>query len=366
MRVALPDEQYDLRNGVREVLRQHAGPATLRRYWSSSEEHPSDLWKRLCDLGLTSMTAPALYGGQGFGLLDTVLLQEELGRFAVPYPVVETIGIVNVLLARHASEEVRSRWLPGVAAGTKMATVQPGWDGLAPWGAHADLVIVIDEDGAELCEPPPGTSSLESSTDPARRPARATRAMSIGRLEGRAIAVEAQQLGATVTAATLFGLSEAVLNQATEYAKDRVQFGRPIGSFQAVKHQLVDAYVGLQNARRSVWYAALCCDRGDGATEAAHLAKASVTEASNKCSQVALQVYGGLGYTWECDLHMWLKRIQVLEETFGSANDHWRALADTYFPRRYPPAIREEQRSKSRNSFEWNDTASSHRGMEAS
>jgi alkylation response protein AidB-like acyl-CoA dehydrogenase len=133
------------------------------------------------------------------------------------------------------------------------------------------------------------------------------------------------------TALELTGVATGMLVMATEYAKQRQQFGRPIGSFQAVKHILADAYTAVQTSRRTAWWASLCLDTSSpDADEAVLVAKATIGDAVQAASYAALQTYGGIGYTWECDLHLWMKRAQVLSASWVSTAEAWRGLQSRY------------------------------------
>jgi len=331
MNFELDDEHYSARDALVRYLGVHAGPQQLRQFWDS-DYRGLEIWSGLADLGVLGLTVPVEHGGQGLGVCDSVLVFEELGRFAVPHPVAEAVGVVAPLLARFGDAQLRSAWLSGMASGSVLTSVQDGWSGQAGWGAEAQLVLVADDDGVSLCVPAPASQMLAGAQDPARRPARLGCAEQVGRLHGAETAAFLRNLARTVYAQQLLGLASAVIDRAVEYAKVRQQFGRPIGSFQAVKHMLANAFVAVQTARRSAWLAAWYLDRNDPrAAEAACVAKGSAGEAAIEASYAALQVHGAIGYTWECDLHLWLKRIHVLEAMFGGARDQWNTLAAIYF-----------------------------------
>lgn len=331
MKFELDDEQYALRDAVARYLSDNAGPAVLRKFWDE-DCRSLEIWSGLAGLGVMGLTVPAEHGGEGMGLCDAALLIEELGRHAVPHPVAETLGIVAPVLARHADSTLCAAWLPALARGAVLASVQDGWDGQAGWGAEAQLVLVADDDGVSLCAPGPQIQGIAGAQDPARRPARIARSQEIDRLQGRAVSEFLRNHARTVVAQQLLGLASASIARAVDYAKMREQFGRPIGSFQAVKHMLANAHVAVETARRSTWFAAWCLDHDDArAAEASAVAKGSAGEAAIEASYAALQVHGAIGYTWQCDLHLWLKRIHVLEGLFGGAKMQWRVLAGIYF-----------------------------------
>ncbi len=331
MNFEFDDDHYAQRDAVGRYLADHAGASTLRRYWDDGSNDTA-LWSGLAGMGVLSLTVPEAHGGEGMGLCDAALLIEELGRHAVPHPVAEALGVVVPVLARCGDERLRAEWLPGIARGAVMASIQDGWDGQAGWGADAQLVLVAHDEGVSLCRPSPATRRIADPADPARRPARLTRSDEFARLDGTAPATLLRQCARTVLAQFLLGLAAASIARAVDYAGERVQFGRPIGSFQAIKHMLANAHVAVETARRATWYAAWCIDRDDPrAGEAAAVAKGGAAEAAVEASYAGLQVHGAIGYTWECDLHLWLKRIHALEGQFGGARDQWRELADMTF-----------------------------------
>jgi len=339
MKFELDEEQYALRDAVGRYLADHCDGATVRTFWDAASRSTA-LWDGLAGLGLFGSTVPAAHGGAGLGLTDVILVIEELGRHAVPHPAAETLGIVAPLLARHADAATQAAWLPRLAsatgAGSALASVQDGWDGQAGWGAEAQLVLVALDDGVALCVPDSTTTTFPAAQDRARRPARLLPATEVARLPGCAVARELRCRAQVVYAQLLLGLGAAVIARAVDYARTREQFGRPIGSFQAIKHMLANAHVAIETARRSTWYAAWCIDHDrdhDPARvlEAAAVAKGSAAEAALEASYAGMQVHGAIGYTWECDLQLWLKRIHVLEPLFGGARKQWLALADGYF-----------------------------------
>lgn len=329
MLIELPDEYYDLQAAVERVLSDHAGVTTLRRYWDDGPPQANELWPRLAELGLADLMLPASEGGEELPLLAAVPLLESFGKFAVPQPVMETIAIVApALIAELDRPEVR-QWHGELAAGERIATVQFGWDGHAPWAAAAGLALVVVDDDVYVCEPDEATVESLDGIDPSRRPGRIGEGAKRAELQAPGAAAAIRHRVLLASAATLFGLSEAVIGQSVEYAKVRRQFEREIGSFQAVKHMLADTYTEWQFARRYLWFAAWA-DANDQARAlpAAVQAKALAGEVATKASYTGLQVHGGIGYTWDCDLHMWLKRIQLLDAAHGSSDVQWRWLVE--------------------------------------
>jgi alkylation response protein AidB-like acyl-CoA dehydrogenase len=304
-------------------------------------------WATLAALGVTGLTVPEAHGGLGLGLVDLVPLVEEAGRVALPEPLGTTTGIAVPLLvdlstagSEDAAGPVTSA-LAAIAAGDVTAAVaDAGWPGAPVAGADGAELLVLVADGADgpevhALDGSTTTVTPVSSLDPTRRlgtPAWAPSPASLLAAGGAARAAidRTADRAAVVTGAELLGLADALIARTADYARDRQQFGRPIGSFQAVKHLLAGAQVPLEFARPVVYGAAWALDTGapDGARSAS-VAKAYASEAALEAARVALQVHGAIGYTWECDIHLYLKRTWALAEAWGSAGHHRARLLDS-------------------------------------
>jgi len=337
---ALSDQQLEFRDAVRQVLAKECTTDDVRAAFDAPSAR-TPRWTTLAELGVVGLTVPEAHGGFGLGLVDLVALVEEAGRVALPEPLVETAGLAAPLLAELAADrghgEAESRvagWLAGIAKGDVAAAMGDAGRPTAPVaGADgADLLLLVAEVSGRLelhgldaaaCPVTP-----VASLDPTRRlgapvwePSPATVlahgpgvAAMVNRTADRA---------AVVVGAELLGLADAMITMTASYARDREQFGKPIGSFQAVKHLVAGAQVLLEFARPVVYGAAWALDeRAPDATRAASVAKAYASEAALEAARVALQVHGAIGYTWECDLHLFLKRSWALAESWGSAADH--------------------------------------------
>jgi alkylation response protein AidB-like acyl-CoA dehydrogenase len=330
MRVELPEEYYDLAASVSAYLAQSWSAACLRAYWDDSGSKQDELWRGLSRLGVFGLAVPAASGGDGLPALSGVLVLEQAGRHCIPHPVAETIAVVTPALAQAGGPAAR-QWLERIAAGQAKATVQDGWSGHAPWGADADIILVIEgDDTVHLCGTAPEASRVPS-VDPARRLAQAGRDQLLVTFRAGGLGAQTR-LRATVAASiSLGGVSLEAIATGVAYAGVRTQFGQAIGAFQAVKHILANAYFAVETSRRFGWVALSAVDAGQqGMAEYASVAKLMMSEAAQQASYAALQVHGGIGYTWECDLHFWLKRIQVLVNWFGTPDDHARQLAALY------------------------------------
>jgi alkylation response protein AidB-like acyl-CoA dehydrogenase len=323
-------EQYLLRDTVRDLLRRECAPAEVRAAWSSPTGRSAARWKALAELGVVGLTVAEEHGGAGLDEVDLVLVLEEAGRALLPEPLLETTAVGAPLLQRAGSEELRHAWLPRVAAGDATLTV-----GLAgsPYvaDATADLVL-LERDGAlhAVTQDRLSLTPLRS-VDGARRLFALTAELGDGTL----LSTSAQDRrwafdhAAAATAAELIGVAGALLDMTVAHVCQREQFGRRIGSFQAVQHKLAETLLLVDSARAAVHYAAwaLANDAPD-ASIAVSVAKASATDAERRANAEALQLHGGIGFTWEHDLHLWLKRGKALELQYGDADWHRRRIAD--------------------------------------
>ena len=344
MHFAFTDQQLEFRDVVRQVLAKECATDDVRAaYGAPAGRTPR--WAALAGMGVVGLTVPEAHGGLGLGMVDLVPLAEEAGRVALPEPLVATSGMAAPLLADlDAAGTADGRigpWLDALAAGDLTAAVgDPAWPAAPVAGAcGADLLLLVADgpDGPTLhgVDASSVTVTPASSLDPTRRlgtpvwaPSPDTVLVSGDRAEEH-LAVTADR-GAVATGAELLGLADAMVSLTAAYAKDRQQFGKPIGSFQAVKHLLAGAQVLLEFARPVVYGAAWALDAGDpGASRAASVAKAYASDAATEAARVSLQVHGAIGYTWECDLHLFLKRTWALAEAWGSAADHRSRLLDS-------------------------------------
>jgi alkylation response protein AidB-like acyl-CoA dehydrogenase len=287
----LDDTRYALRDLARDLFTKESPPSRIREMWDG-EPYDRSVWKTMAEAGIVGLTVPESYGGMGGNELDLLLVYEEAGRAALPDPLLETTGIAVPLLVDAGTEEQKERWLPAIAAGDAIVTVEDPSGSDIAWAKEADLVITQDDAGDAM-------------------------AAAILR-------------GAFGTAAMLNGVAMQLLERTIAYVKDRDQFGRPIGSFQAVKHKLASMHQAIETSRPATWYAAyaLATVQPD-ASDAASVAKAAAAATEALCNGEALQCHGGIGFTWEDDLHLWLKRGMSLRSAWGTAADHRARLVPT-------------------------------------
>ncbi|TFV68203.1 UNVERIFIED_ORG: acyl-CoA dehydrogenase [Bacillus sp. AZ43] len=319
MRFALTEEQQDFRASVRKVFERRAAPERLRGLWETETGRDPQLWQDLVALGAPALLVPEEHDGIGGTELDLCAVLEEAGRACIPDALLEALLVGPGLIADAGTPEQRARWLPGIAVGELRVTVALG--GQAVPDAHvSDLVLLADGGGVRVLERHEVTLTRVHSMDPSRRLFTVAAEPGAGAplgAEGAAghRALSRQYAG---SAAVLVGLAEQLLARSVEYAKERQQFGRPIGSFQAVKHQLAQAtsLVGLAGkaTRTALYRLAVGDERGP---ESALLARICALEAEFEANRVALQTHGGIGFTWEHDLQQWLKRGKTLEQAHG-------------------------------------------------
>ena len=283
----------------------------------------------MADQGWLGIEVAEERGGVGLGSVEVAVLCEELGRHAAPAPFVPTVLAIDAF-----GEAGDERWVDRLVSGDAVACV--AWDPAAPvpYAPSADVAVVLAADGVyamELAERPPRQPAMDLTRELGWLEFDPARARRIGGAEARTRLLDR---GATFTAADLLGSASRALDLAVEHAKDRVQFGRPIGSFQAVKHRCADMLVDVEGMRSTVYWAAWCIGAGDAeAHVAASTAKTWCSDASKRVMSSALQVHGGIGFTWEHDLHFFMKRAQLDQLTFGDAAFHRARLTALLRPR---------------------------------
>ncbi|MQY09531.1 acyl-CoA dehydrogenase family protein [Actinomadura macrotermitis] len=341
MSLVVSEEQEELRRALRRFFADKSPSAEVRRLMGSAEGYDPKVWAQMAEqIGLQGLAIPEEYGGAGFGMRELAIVFEEMGRALVCAPYLATIlGAAAVLAAE--DEELKWEVLPGIADGTMIAAVAvegvtaretaEGWalDGIASYvvdGHLADLVVVCGDDGLFAVQDGFGRTPLPT-LDQTRRLTRlefdGTPARRIG---GPRRHVE--DVAAVALAAEALGGAQRMLDLTVEYVKVRRQFGRPIGSFQAIKHRCADMFVLVESARSAVLQAAAVADESpEELPMAAAVAKAYCTDAYFQVAGEAVQLHGGIGFTWEHDAHLYFKRAKSCQELFGSAARHRERLA---------------------------------------
>ena len=338
MDFAFGEQALEFRTQLRALTDKICTPADVRESWASETGWSSARWTALAAMGVVGLTVPEAYGGLGFGLLDLVLLLEEAGRSGLPEPLLETTALGVPLLmaaADAAADERRDRWLAAVAAGEAVIAVGTEAMTAVPAAAAADLLI-LEGDGELHAVPAASTVRRpRSSVDGGRRlaevawePTAATR-LATGE-EAADLVRSLRDRGAMATGAVLLGVADRSITMTAAYAVDRVQFGAPIGSFQAVKHHLANALIRAR-VRPAGRLPGLLVARPEGPDAGRHasMAKALAADAATGAARVALQVHGAIGYTWEHDIHLWMKRAWSLAPAWGDARFHRARVLET-------------------------------------
>lgn len=315
----LTEDQISLRGGLREVLDSACTPSVVRTAWEKgiSAREPRLLWQTLAELGLFGLIAPEELGGGGAGEVELAVLMEECGRYAVPGPVLEHIAVGVPALVSHGGHTAAE-----AIAGRTMVTAQEPGSGRVPWAEDADLVVAVRPDSVVFAERSDvrvmdtvesvdksrrlHTASLERTTDlPGADP---------GTLANRA---------ALAAAAQLLGLADHLIRTTVEYVRVRHQFGVAIGSQRPVQHHLASVYVELSHARPVVYDAAFAMATGrEGVDRDVSFAKVYAHRAAHSAARAALQCHGAIGYTWEHDLQLWMKRVWALGSVWGTDTYH--------------------------------------------
>ncbi|WSQ14129.1 acyl-CoA/acyl-ACP dehydrogenase [Streptomyces sp. NBC_01231] len=366
MDFALSDEQEELRRTVRAFLADTSPETEVRRLMETPEGFDRAAWRRMgTELGLQGLAVPEEYGGAGCGPVEVGVVLEETGRALLCAPFLSSAVLATTTLLRCADEDARKRLLPGLASGELVATLalteeSARWDAAGvsltaresngSWlltghktfvldGATADVVLTVartddgvgvfwvDGDAAGLSREPLPTM------DPTRRQARLDyRDVPAARLRthggGWELVSEVLDRAAVALAAEQVGVASRALDMAVEYAKVRHQFGRAIGSFQAVKHLLADVLLEVESARAAAHYASLVAGGEDPELPAvASLAKAFCSDACLRATEQNIQVHGGIGFTWEHPAHLYLKRAKTSQLLFGDPAYHRELLA---------------------------------------
>jgi alkylation response protein AidB-like acyl-CoA dehydrogenase len=332
------DDQQAIKSTAHEFLASRFKPEKVRELAESALQgdpagaalrgYDDDAWKEICELGWAGIFIDEEHGGQGLGMVELAILMEELGYALAPLPFLSNAA-AGLALQFAGTDEQKRRWLPGIAAGEARGTVglarSNGEARLVPDAEGAEVIVLLTADGGQAMEA--ATAEIEpiETIDVTRRFA-AVRADGGDPLHGDG---DAPHRIAAAIAAELTGVAQRALDMAVEYARDRKQFGRPIGAYQAVSHRCAQMLLEVEGARSASLYAAWC---GDAEPEtlplAASMAKSYASDAGWRVTAAALQVLGGIGFTWEHDLHFFLKRARVDGTLFESPREHRDRVAE--------------------------------------
>jgi alkylation response protein AidB-like acyl-CoA dehydrogenase len=343
MDFGLSDDQSLFQQSLRGFLADKVPTARVRSIMDTPSAHDASLLAQLGEQGVTGILVPAEYGGTGLGLLDAALAAEELGRAATPFSFHTAAVLAPLLLAACRSEAHKAEWLPRIAEGRSLVSVVLGAPMPSGGRLHGSVMFVPDAlaadafvvqcgsaENPEFHLIPRAAAGLRveplATVDDTRR---------VGELVFEDVAVDAAtrleipdaaavleraiDAARVALAADSLGAAERSLEEAVKYALTREQFGRVIGSFQAVKHMCAEVFAEVEPVRSLLWYAGFAWDekRPDAAPTIA-LLKSHATEVATEATTTCVQVYGGMGFTWECDMQLWFKRAGYNRQMFGS------------------------------------------------
>lgn len=321
MELALSDEQAELAATVRSLLDKRADPRV--------EKYDEELWRTLCEqIGVAALAVPEEHDGFGATLVESCVALEEVGRSLAPTPLLSSVVTAEALLAG-ADDEARARLLPRIAAG-EVAAYADGADATVLDGDLASVLVVADGDDLFEVDPQAAERTWTPTMDQTLRLARVRVDLAgATRIGGAAPARERVALvGAVAVAALQVGTAARALDMTVAYSRERVQFGRPIGSFQALKHRMADLLVLVEMARSAAWAASYAVAAGaPNAAQLAHVAKSYCGDALDRVAAETVQLHGGIAITWEHDAHLVFKRAHALGQLFGSARAHRWQLA---------------------------------------
>jgi alkylation response protein AidB-like acyl-CoA dehydrogenase len=321
------DDQHAIKRTARELLAERFKLEHVREL-AEAERYDDEVWRELCELGWPGIFVAEEHGGQGLGTVELVILMEELGYALAPLPFLSNAA-AGLVLDAGGSDEQKERWLPGIASGEARGTVGLVRDGeakLVPDADSAEVILLLGHERAIVVQAAAAEVEPVETMDPTRRFARVRAGGAGEALEGDHVPGTSRLV--TALAAELTGIAQRAMEMSVEYARHRKQFGRPIGSYQAVSHRCAQMLLEVESSRSAAYYAAWCADaEPETLGHAASMAKAYASDAAWRVCTSSLQVHGGIGFTWEHDLHFFLKRSKTNALLFGSASEHRERVA---------------------------------------
>ncbi|MCU0309349.1 MAG: acyl-CoA/acyl-ACP dehydrogenase [Acidimicrobiales bacterium] len=366
MNFAFSEEQEELRSIVRQFLEAKSSEAAVREQMETERGYDPEVWSQMAEqLGLQSLIVPEEFGGQGFGFVELTVVLEEMGRALLCAPFFSTVVLATNTLVNAGDDDAKAALLPGIASGETIATLafteaNGRWDesGIeatatqdgGTWKITGTKMYVLDGHVADVvlvaARTPAGVSLFHVPGDAAGLTRTALSTMDQTRKQAKLEfdGVEATLIGtdgagwdtlstvldlaAVGLAAEQVGGAQMCLDMAVEYAKVRVQFGRPIGSFQAIKHKCADMLLEVESAKSAAYYAGWCAsEMNDELPSVASLAKAYCSDAYFHAAAENIQIHGGIGFTWEHPAHLYFKRAKSSELLFGDPTYHRELLA---------------------------------------
>ena len=353
MQFGLNENQVILRDSAREFFTAECPPAFVRRVMETDTAHDATLWSKLAAQGYTGIIFDEEHGGVGLGIVELALLLEEAGRVLLPGPFFSTMAMAGAVIESCGSNAQKRRYLAPICSGAARSTLAliestASWDPadvrmtaaggrlsgeklFVPDAAVADSMVVVAHDGAYVIDTKSPGVSIErmAGMDGTRK----VYAVTLGGVPGEKLEhadglARGLSIATTALVAEMVGGMQRTLDITVNYAKTRTQFGKPIGSFQAVQHQCADMYLETESSRSAAYYAAWALqERAPDAAAAVSIAKLYASDAARTVGNRGIQVHGGMGFTWENDLHLYYRRAKVSETTFGDATFHRERLA---------------------------------------
>jgi alkylation response protein AidB-like acyl-CoA dehydrogenase len=322
------DDQRSIKSTAKEFLAARYKADKLREL-AEAGEYDDAIWNEMRELGWAGIFVDEEYEGQGLGTVELTILMEELGYALAPSPFFSNAA-AGLVIQHAGSEEQKQKWLPGIAAGETLAALGELKNGRAPLVADAEdaaIIVLFDCDTASVHERSAVEVEKVDTIDSTRKFAAVTANGGGEALEGDVPGGLARV--ATALSAELTGLAQRTMEMAVDYAKERKQFERPIGAYQAVSHRCAQMLMEVENARALTYFAAYAADsEPDELALAASAAKAYASDAGWRVAASSLQVHGGIGFTWEHDLHFFLKRAKTDGHLFGTARQHRDQVAE--------------------------------------
>ncbi|MFN5277232.1 acyl-CoA dehydrogenase family protein [Bradyrhizobium sp.] len=361
------DEQKQMRDEARKFLSEQCPPKAVREVLDGKAPYDKSLWKGLAEMGFLGIAIPEQFGGAGAGHLELCVIAEEMGRALAPVPFSSTLYLAAEALLIAGSDAQKQKWLPKIASGDAIGTLAlfEGKGNPSPKavkvtanggvlngvkkpvadGAIADFAVVAARTGSSGRESDislfivdlkaagvevKSLTNIDLTRGQAEITFRNAKAEPLGAAgEGWSVITQVLDRAAVLTAFEQVGGADRALEMGRDYALDRIAFGRPIGSFQAVKHMLADMYVSATLARSNCYYGAWALSTNAGELpEAAAAARISATQAFQHCAKNNIQVHGGMGFTWEFDCHMYYRRANAVALGLGSLSYWEDALID--------------------------------------
>ena len=329
------EDQLLFQESVRDFLVNEVTPERIRANWDTATGRDDALWAQLAELGLTGITVPEEHGGLGMNEVDFVLLAQECGYVALPEPLVNMV-LVAVPLLRDIGGQLADTWLPKIASGESRVVVGLEQNLLVEDAHVADLVLWYQGDELFSLTQEQMLLTENESVDPSRRLFSLEMTGPVTPVacsdEAKELAVRTLDRGALGAAAQALGLAQRMVDLSVQYTSERQQFGQAIGAFQAVKHHMANVAVRLEYAKAPTHRAAYSIANGeDRAAHAVSHAKLVACEAANLAAKNCIQVHGAMGYTWEVDLHIFMKKAWALANTWGDAGFHKGRVAEHIF-----------------------------------